>query len=541
MSLLSVGSTGLAAAYAALNTAGHNVANVNTPGYSRQQTVQTTMPGQFSGAGFTGRGVSVQTITRAFDAQAIAQVQFAQAQSSEASVQARLMSQVDRLFAAEDTGMNAAMDRFFSSLTEASARPADLASRTTVIASAGQLVSRFKGAATQMDEMGRNTDLGIRATVSQINTIAKKIGTLNDVIAAAQASGQPPNDLIDQRNEAIRQLAEQVGITTQSQDDGSLNIFLTSGSALVVGNSVAALSVFSDPNIANRQVIGVTTSGGGVTSTVQISASSLNGGALAGQLKFREINLVDAQNELGRLALALASAYNSVHVAGIDLTGAAGNPLFSFAAPSVAASNSNSGSGLLNVTVQTATLTQASDYRLDYNGAQFQITRLRDGVQTTAASLPVTIDGLDFAITGAPSAGDSYQIGAVRNSAASMTVLVSDPRRLAFGLSTAPGDNRNAVALAEISSQPVIGALTFPQAFGDVAAKIGSVTSGLKYAESVSAKVLDYAMSDQASVSGVNLDEEAANMIRYQQAYQASAKVIAAAQTIFQSLLELGR
>jgi flagellar hook-associated protein 1 FlgK len=541
MSLLGVGASGLAAAYAAINTTSHNISNVNTPGYSRQQTVQTTMPGQFSGGGFVGRGVAVETIRRAYNDQVNSQVQFTQAQTSESTTQSTLMKAVDKLFAADDVGVGSALDNFFSSLTEASSRPADMAARAAVISSGQQLATRLNQVSGQLDEQGRNVDLGIRATVTQINSLAQKMARLNDAISLAKGSGQTPNDLLDQRDEVLRQINEQVGVSTLEQSDGSLNVFLSSGAALVIGSAPATMSISYDPADPQKQLVGISSSTGAVSSNLQLTAASLNGGALAGQMKFRDINLVDAKNELGRLASAVAATFNAVHSTGTDMNGAPGQPMFSIPPPTAFPSALNTGAGVVSVSISNASLVQPSDYRIDYDGAQYSITRLRDGNTTTAAGFPATVDGLTLSIAGPVNPGDSFQLQPVRNGAAGIKMAFSDPRLLAFGQSNAIGDNRNAVALAQISEQTSLGGLTFAQAFGEISSKIGTITQGLDISASINQKLSMQAKAEQSSVSGVNLDEEAANLIRYQQAYQASAKVIAAAQTIFQSLLDLGR
>jgi len=371
--------------------------------------------------------------------------------------------------------------------------------------------------------------------------LAQKVGTLNNAISISKASGQPANDLLDQRDYIIRQLNEQVGVTTLEQSDGSLNVFLSNGPALVVGSTASRVTIGVDPGAPQRQVVGVTTGNGSGSSSVQIAASSLNGGALTGQLKFREVNLVDAKNELGRLATALATTFNSVHQLGTNMNGSIGQALFTLAPPQAFANSLNAGTGSISVAVTTGSALQASDYRVDYDGSQYAVMRLQDGTRTTSATLPLTLDGLTISMTGAPNAGDSFQLQAVRNGGAGISMALTDPRLLSFGQSAAAGDNRNALSLAAVADQAALGGLTFSQAFGEVSAKIGTTTNGLEISSSVADKLLSQALADQASVSGVNLDEEAAKLIRFQQAYQASAKVISTAQTIFQTLLDLGR
>jgi len=258
-------------------------------------------------------------------------------------------------------------------------------------------------------------------------------------------------------------------------------------------------------------------------------------------MKFRDINLVDAKNELGRLATAIASTFNAIHAAGTNMNGAAGQALFTLPAPVAMPSALNTGTGAISVSVAAASGLKPSDYRIDYNGSQYTITRLQDGTKSTTAALPVTLDGIAITLTGTPDAGDSFQLQPVRNAAAGIKLAFSDPRTLAFGLSNASGDNRNALALAAVAEQVTLGGLTFSQALGEISAKVGATARGLETSASIADKLLTQARSEQSSVSGVNLDEEAAKLIRYQQAYQASAKVIATAQTLFQTLIDMGR
>ncbi|MFM7460994.1 MAG: flagellar hook-associated protein FlgK, partial [Burkholderiales bacterium] len=424
---------------------------------------------------------------------------------------------------------------------QATSRPSDMSSRAAVISSGLQLASRFNHVSSQIDEQGRIVDLGIRATIVQINSLAQKIGRLNDAISLARGSGQTPNDLLDQRDEVVRQLNTQVGVSTLEQSDGSLNVFLSSGAALVVGNTPASMSISFDPADPQKQLVGLSSTNGATTINLQLSAASLNGGALAGQMKFRDVNLVDAKNELGRLATAVASTFNEIHAAGTDMSGTAGQALFSLPAPVAFPSTLNTGTGAISVSVATASALKPSDYRIDYNGSQYTITRLQDGTKSTTASMPVTLDGISITLTGTPAAGDSFQLQPVRNAASGIKLAFSDPRTLAFGLSNAAVDNRNALALAAVADQVTLGGLTFSQALGEISAKVGATARGLETGASIADKLLTQARSEQSSVSGVNLDEEAAKLIRYQQAYQASAKVIATAQTLFQTLIDMGR
>lgn len=539
MSLLNVGASGLAAAYAGLTTAGHNIANVNTPGFSRQQTVQTAMPGDFSGAGYIGRGVAIETIQRAIDQQLTSQTQYMSGQSSEASTHHALMQRIDRLFSSDESGLGASLDRFFSSMTEASSRPADMSARATVLSSATQMAERIRNTGAQLEGFGLSADQAIRATVGTINDMAKRIAGINDAIAVARGTGQAPNDLLDQRDQLVTDLSKLVGVTAVEQSDGSLNVIMSSGAALVVGSIAASLSVAADPSVPGRQVVSVNNGGSG--GGVMVTSDAVSGGQLSALMKFRDVSLVNAQNDLGRLAYAIGDAYNQVHAAGTDLNGATGSPLFTLAAPQSYANAANTSGAGLTLNVVSANALSPSDYRLDFDGSNYTVTRERDGNRTVTASLPVTIDGLAIGASGAINAGDSFSIRPTRGVAAVFAAAITTTRQLAFAQGSASNDNRNAVALAAIPTASMLGALSVSQVFGEIASNVGATTRSLMLDSDASQKLLDQARTDQSAVSGVNLDEEAAKLMRYQQAYQASAKVMATAQTLFQTILELGR
>lgn len=539
-SLLNIGRTGLAAAYAGMTTSGHNTANVNTPGFSRQQTVQTTAAGQYSGAGYMGSGVAVATVQRMYDQQLTNQVVEMSSLSSEASTHSTQMDRVDRLFSGDESGLNASMDRLFSSINEASARPADLSARSSVISSAEQFADRIRSTGEQLESLGQSADQGIRSAVGEINNLATRIAQMNDAIAVGRARGQSPNDLLDQRDQLVTDLSKLVGVRTMEQSDGSLNVFLSSGNSLVLGSSASTMSVAPDPSVPGRQQVtmnGAGNSAGGVI----VDSSAISGGSLAGLMKFRDESLVNAQNELGRFAYALADQLNAAHRNGTDLNGAAGKDMFSLSAPQTYARVSNTGSATLSVAVSDSSSMQASDYRLDFDGANYTVTRLRDQTKTSFSALPATVDGLDFAATGTMAAGDSFTIQPTRGVAAAFSASLTNSKDLAFAQSTDANDNRNALALMDVANGALLGSSTVSQAYSEMTSSVGTVTRGLQLDEDAASKLLAQAKSDQSSLSGVNLDEEAANLMRYQQAYQASAKVMATAQTIFESLLDLGR
>jgi flagellar hook-associated protein 1 FlgK len=250
-------------------------------------------------------------------------------------------------------------------------------------------------------------------------------------------------------------------------------------------------------------------------------------------------------NTLGRIALGLAGTFNAQHRQGFDLTGLAGGDFFSVAAPDVLPNAHNAGSASLSVAISGPGALAGSDYQLRYDGTQYAITRLADGDVQTTASLPITRDGLDFSLSsGTMAAGDSFLIRATANGAGKIGVALTDPRQIAAA-AAAPGagDNRNALALAELQTRNMLGngTATYQSAYAQFVSQVGNQTRAADVASQTQAKLLEQAKSAREGLSGVNLDEEAANLLRYQQAYQAAGKVMQIASTLFDTLLSLGK
>ncbi|MCX7960540.1 MAG: flagellar hook-associated protein FlgK [Burkholderiales bacterium] len=631
-SIFGIATSGIAAARAGLATTAHNVANVNTEGFSRQHVVQTTPVPAYSGAGYLGAGVAVQTVRRAWNELLATQARAAESRATAAAELAARLRTLDDLVADPQAGLAPALQAFFGGLNELAAHPADSAARHALVARAEALAARLRGLDARMTELRARANRQIEESVAEVNAAAARIAELNRRILEAASVGartQPPNDLLDERDRLLRALAREVGATAVAQSDGSLNVFVGGGGALVVGANAYRLAARPDPEWP--QNVAVVLEAGAVP--VALRAADLAGGRLGAIVEFRDTDLAGARAALGRIAIALAAQVNDRHRLGQDLDGAPGAAFFAVAAPQVAARATNAGDAELSATLADASALRASAYRVLWDGAAWQVERLADGTRWSFATLPQTVDGVTLALAaGTPAAGDSFRIEPTAAGAAEFALLVREPRRIAAALpiraasapanagsatvaalavdgppppdpnlaqtvtitftgpntfdvsgvgtgdpsglaytSGAPirfngwtlaiagapaagdvfvveanaggiGDNRNALALAALQSARGIeaGAATYGEAWSALVGAVGSRARELQVNEEALGRLAAHAEADRQTLSGVNLDEEAANLLRYQQAWQASAKALAVAEALFATLLELG-
>ncbi|MCP5142206.1 MAG: flagellar hook-associated protein FlgK [Chromatiales bacterium] len=637
---MSVGLSGLRAAQQAINTTGHNIANVGTDGYSRQSTSQVSGAAIVKGASTVGLGVTVTGTARASDRYLSGELTRMSAEFGQADTQYQLNARLDSLLSSADTGLAGFFNTLGKSAEAVSASPASLANRQVLIADAGQLAQAMNAAAGQIESLTDEVNDRLRSGVADVNALSARIARLNDEIGLASASGKNPNDLLDQRDQLVNELAGKTNIRTLNTADNGLDILTSSGESLVHGGSYRELATTRDPLRPDRVLL--------VGSDGNDISRDLNGGELSGLLNFRDQVLNPARDELGRLSAALAHDFNSQHALGIDLDGNVGGDFFSEPAPRVTVATGNTGSGALAANIADGSALTTSEYTLtSVDGANlYTLTRLSDN-QTfsidTAGADPYTtaeLDGLTLDITAGAAAGDSFLIQPVQYAAQDLSVEITDARKIAaanpvvaeinpvnagsgaisniqiadmtslplsgapvsgdltltfdatlnqytlnpdpftespiafdpgtdsggktvslldgafsFTLSGTPGDgdeltlshnadgtgdNRNADKLKGILNNGLLdgGTTSLTNGYASLVAQIGSQTQTAETSSRTFSNMLSQVTSLRESMVGVNLDEEAANLIKFQQAYQASAQVISTAESLFSTLLQ---
>ncbi len=435
-SIFSIGQSALAAAQAAQATTSHNISNATTPGYNRQVVVQSTAGGINYGYGFVGQGTQVAEIKRVYDDFLYKQVLSSQTSASSLDSYYTQISQINNLVADTSAGLSPALQDFFTSTQNLASTPNNDGARQSVISAGQTLAARFQSLNDQLTQSRNGVNSQITSSVDTINTYASQIQALNNaILKASGGSGVAPNDLLDQRDQAIADLNKIVKVTTVPQDNGSLSVFIGSGQPLVLGDTVSTLVTTPASNDPTRLQIAYQTNG----QNVVIPDTAFSGGSLGGILQYRSDTLDTAQNSLGRIAIAMATAFNTQHKLGQDQNGNLGTDFFNVGAPVVYSDTKNAAGSAATATITDPSKLTTSDYKLSYDGTKYTFTRLSDNTKTIvdptatpAGTFPVTIDGVTYA---APtmSAGDSFLIKPTVAGAGAMSVAITNTQLIAAG------------------------------------------------------------------------------------------------------------
>jgi len=458
--LMSLGSRAMFAASAGMQVTGHNIANASVRGYSRQQVELQTSNGQFTGAGFFGKGADVASVTRLFDQNLTRQAAATQSQAAHDNIRYEQLQRMEGAFPLGESGMGYATSELFNAMADLANRPTDVPSREVVLSQASEVAARFNASAGQLRAMQSGVTSDLKLEVQAVNDLVERIAQTNDEIAKVSGIGQPPNDLLDQRDQLVNDLSKHLQITTVEASDGTVGVFVAGGQRLVLGAQTTALMVVADPGDLSRSALGVRDAGG----LRVISSESLGSGSIGGLLRFQNDDLQAGSEMLDELARAVSERMNAQQALGIDMDGNAGEPLFAPVA--------------------------------DTEGAAY-----------------------------------------------GMRMVITSARGLAAA--TADSDNGNALAMAALRDEnfidtPHFANATMTDAYSALVGNIGVRVQSARVSSEISASVAASAEDARASKSGVNLDEEAARLIQYQQAYQAAAKVLQIAQQAFETLLQSG-
>ncbi|MBX3617408.1 flagellar hook-associated protein FlgK [Nitrosomonas sp.] len=629
-SILDVGFSGLLTSQNQLLTTSHNISNANTPGFNRQKVLLTTNTAQSTGSGFIGRGVSATTVQRVYNQFLVGQSLQIQTQSQALDNNYTEIKQLDNMFAETTSGLSPTLQNFFTAIQDVATNSSVIPSRQSMLSNAEALVSRFHSMDQRITQIRDGINTQITSAVTEINSLAGQISQINQQIIWAEgaASGQPANDMLDQRDELINQLNKIINTDTVRQSDGTVNVYVGTGQALVVGAQTLTLQAIKSPDVPEQLTIGLMNG----SSTIRLPENQISGGTLGGLLAFRNDTLDKAQNTLGRIAINLAQSFNEQHQLGMDLNGDMGKDFFALPAPKIISALSNNVASNITTQITDYSALTTSDYQFSYDGTNYTLTRLSDNTSTTPSStFPITLDGVTVT-TASMLPSERFRIQPTVNGAKDIAVNITDttkiaaaaPNRTSAALTntgtgtisagsvnplpldanllqpltitfTASGlfdvtgigtglpatnqaynagtdisfngftfqingnpaagdvftvipnssgvaDNRNILKLGALQSANTIqnGTATYQSAYGQLVSEIGNKTRELEVTSKAQANLLTQTQNSIQSVSGVNLDEEAANLLRFQQVYQASSKVIELSKTLFDSILQFG-
>ncbi|HAU5601027.1 TPA: flagellar hook-associated protein FlgK [Citrobacter koseri] len=539
-SLINNAMSGLSAAQAALNTASNNISSYNVAGYTRQTTIMAQTNSTLGAGGWVGNGVYVSGVQREYDSFITNQLRAAQNQSSGLTTRYEQMSKIDNLLSSTTSSISTSLQGFFTSLQTLVSNAEDPAARQALIGKADGLVNQFKTTDQYLRDQDKQVNIAIGSSVEQINNYAKQIASLNDQISrlTGVGAGASPNDLLDQRDQLVSELNQIVGVEVSVQDGGTYNLTMANGYTLVQGSSarqLAAVPSSADPSRTTVAYVDAT------AGNVEIPEKLLNSGSLGGLLTFRSQDLDQTRNTLNQLALAFAEAFNAQHKQGYDANGDQGEDFFSIGKPSVLSNAKNTGSGTLSAEVTDSSAVQATNYKLVFDGNNWQVTRLSDNTSFEAVETngKLTFDGLEVTVGAGANANDSFTLKPVSDAIVNMNVLVTDESKIAMASDPDAGgsDNRNGQALLDLQTQKTVGNKSFNDAYATMVSDVGNKTATLKTSSTAQGNVVTQLYNQQQSISGVNLDEEYGNLQRYQQYYLANAQVLQTANTLFDALL----
>ncbi|HEM8793302.1 flagellar hook-associated protein FlgK [Enterobacter hormaechei subsp. xiangfangensis] len=543
-SLINSAMSGLSAAQSALNTVSNNISSYNVAGYTRQTTILGASNSTLTGGGWVGNGVYVSGVQREYDAFITNQLRAAQNQSSGLTTRYQQMSKIDDVLSDTTNSLSANLQDFFKSLQTLVSNAEDPAARQTVLGKADGLVNQFKTNDQYLRDQDAQVNTAISTSVDQINNYAKQIANLNDQISrlTGVGAGASPNELLDQRDQLVSELNKIVGVDVTVQDSGTYNISIANGYTLVQGSNASQLAAVKSSADPARTTIAYVDAAAG---NVEISEKQITTGSLGGLLTFRSQDLDQARNTLNQMALAFADAMNTQHQAGFDANGDKGGKLFDFGSPAVLSNGKNTGSASVTATMTDSTKVQATNYKVEYNGTDWTITRLSDNTSFTAkpvASGNLSFDGLNVKISGSANNKDSFIVKPVNDVIVNMDVAISDESKLAMASAQGSGesDNTNGQKLLDLQSAKLVGGnKTFNDAYAALVSTVGSTTASLKTSSETKVNVVTQLTKQQQSISGVNLDEEYGNLQRYQQYYLANAQVLQTASTLFDALINI--
>ncbi|QJD57688.1 flagellar hook-associated protein FlgK [Pseudomonas sp. gcc21] len=628
--LFNIGLSGLKSSQTNLSITGQNISNINTPGYTRQSAVQAARDPSFTGAGYIGNGTSIVDVQRIHNQFLTNQVRTSTSMNAEVMAFQTQIEELNGLLAGSATGINPAMQSYFGALQTAIEDPASVPARQLFLAEAEGLAGKFNTVHQRLTAQNEFIGQQMGTVTDQVSRLASNIASYNNSIAKASAQGAQPNDLLDARDEAIRQLSEYIGVTVVPQDDNTVNLFVGTGQPLVVGNDASALTIEPGRTDPNRVEIHLKSG-----STSQNITGLVSGGELGGILRYRG-ELDNAMNSVGRLALSMASEFNQQLAQGLNLNGEAGSNLFADINSdqlktdrSVAIGDSQ---GSLRVSIDDTSRLTTSDYEVRYDEGKLTVRRVSDGkLVEPVGTNPAQYDGFSLEDSGLQN-GDRFLVMPTRSGANTIGVQMKNPQELAFAapvsvqkdlnnrgtgsaelilergqsldatalkgalpltlertstgytlggeavtvsdtgeialtvsgygftlklagqpaegdtfeisFNTGTSDNRNALQLSNLQTDAVMGksdtnkkGFSLADGYGTLIQHVGTQTAQARAESEASGAVLKQATNNRDSVSAVNLDEEAANLMKFEQYYNASAQVIQIARSIFDTLI----
>ena len=647
VNLLNLGMNGLFTAQNQLATTSHNIANVNTEGYSRQRAIQETTAPIVSGGQFIGTGSRIQGVERVFNQFRYNELTFANSANSFATTTANQLGALDEQMSKVGKGLSQSLNDFYSSVNSLTDSPSDLGVRKLTLAKAATVTQNINSMYNTLESKVDSLNEDLSEAANKVTALGKEIAVLNRNIVATKTQVTSPNDMLDKRNQLLQELAKLTSVSTTETADGAMSVHIGDGQTLVAGVKSFSMEVApGSPDLKQQQLVMVSPNG----VKQQIKGDKM-GGAIGALTTFRDGPLKDTINKLGVTAVGLAESFNKLQAQGLDMNEIRGQNFFQDinAGPSmerrVLADKGNGGNLVGEVEITDVAKLSGHDYEVNYDGANYSVTNLSTGKSQTFAGMPIVVDGMTFkAKSGTANAGDKFILQPTRLAAGELKVELTDPEQIAAssvveirankdnvstgkvslvsvdnsadanfpkdgsplslevyrdnagvfqyqlknsaganvgpaGTYTPPSqkislagmtfeiegqpvgqgvnapekfeieyafgasNNNNAKAMAALQTAKVMndGRSTIADTFENNVVEVGAAAATADVEAGAAKALHQQATTRVSNSSGVNIDEEASNLLRFQQAYSASARIVTTANEIFQTLLQAAR
>lgn len=590
--IFGLGTRAMQASQVTLDTIAHNISNVNTPGYSRQQVELETEGGLFTGAGFFGRGVRVTTVSRTANEFLTRENNINVSTAAADDTRLNKLVQLEKVLPTGESGLGYAASQILNAFVDVANQPQDMSARQVVLARAQEWVSRVRTAAQQLDELERGTVADLETSVDRVNMLTSQIATSNQAIAAFQGVGHAPNDLLDKRDNLVKELNQLVQVSTVEADDGSLSVFMGGGQVLVLSNKAETLGVVRETQPDGSSLARVALLSNGTSRT--LPEDQVTGGALKGLMQVQDEDIALTRTALNTFVANFADKINAQQALGMDANGnlkssfdattnqpTGNNPIFlSTAKANTITLGLNAPAGLAAASPVVAAINPANKGTASIDSIRMERPLPQANALDFATSRPV--DGKPLTVVFAQSGstltysfldenGAPYKaVAPARTWTPGTPINDADPGstpatalfslningvpvagdKITVAYTQYPGSNNgNAQAMLALRDQQIItfgsGAsattATVTDAYSQMIGDLGVRVQGGKTTASISATLAKTSEQTLSSATGVNLDEEAAKLIQFQQSYQAAAKVLQIAQSLFDTLLQTAR
>lgn len=540
----------------ALGVTAQNVANANTEGYTRQVAVFEATPPLNTIPGMMGTGVQVTEIKRSFDVFIDSQITSETVTLGFFKAQKEILGQVEIVFnETSGGGISRALNEFFESFQDLSINPQGLGERASVLGKAQILTDVTQRLGNDLKQKRLNVDNNLLTTIDKINLLTSQIAKLNEEIHQVEVGPVNANDLRDGRDRKVKELADLIDIQVLEESNNQIGITTTQGRQLVLGLTSFELSVQLNGNNFGLRDIMLNDGTGNLTNIT----SEISGGNIGGMIEIRDTFIPNQIKKLDIFSAALVQEVNKIHIIGFGIDGSTGLNFFNPLSLTAKTNTNNTGSASLSGNAVSPSSASVDEYRIRITGGStFSLTNLTTGASsgtfTFSSGNAVNLgNGISVTLTGLVQSNDIFTFSLSENSASSIKInstLLSKSEKIAAGKTRLPGNGSNALDIAGLQNDLLFigqslssgsGSFTFEDFYSSILSDIGLNAREMNDNVSQQENILTQLLNRREEISGVSLNEEMINIIKFQQAFDAAARIIATTNEMLDTIQDLVR